>query len=147
MYSAPKAVRIVESLRTRREDVLTQDATTAYKRLLQALSVNTQVEAAKLLGVPQSLLSDCKRRGETVTESILSAAGRRGINPDWLRYGTFPIFSINHARKTPPETYPRNAVPPHEPNADLEDDTARKAHDGTALANDTYVDYIDSLIQ
>ena len=53
---------------------------TPYERLLFALQVTTGVEAASLLEVRQSLLSDCKRRGMVVTEKVLEHAGAKGIN-------------------------------------------------------------------
>ena len=63
---------------------------TELDRLFTALAARTQIEAAGLLGVRQSALSDCKRRGGIVTGSVLEKAAAIGISLEWIKHGTLP---------------------------------------------------------
>lgn len=73
---------------------------TQYDRLLYALGLEQSGEyyrtfftqAAEMLGVRMSQLSDCIRRGKIVTGLVLEAAKAKGINPDFIKSGTEPIY-------------------------------------------------------
>jgi hypothetical protein len=66
--------------------------TTQYERLLEALGVRTQREAAGLLRLPQSKLSDCKRKGGVLSPQVLQAAMTdHDIAPGWILEGVLPM--------------------------------------------------------
>ena len=73
---------------------------TQYDRLLYALGLDQTSEyyrtfftqASDMLEVRMSALSDCIRRGKTVTEPVLEAAKAKGINPDFIRTGKEPVY-------------------------------------------------------
>ena len=73
---------------------------TQYDRLLYALGLDQTNEyyrtffpqASEILDVRMSALSDCIRRGKTVTEPVLKAAKAKGINPEFIRTGKEPIY-------------------------------------------------------
>ncbi len=63
-----------------------------YERIREATRARTQVELAKVLGIKQSSISDAKRRGSIPADWFLTLFEERGINPDWLKKGTGPVF-------------------------------------------------------
>ena len=73
---------------------------TPYDRLLYALGLEQTGEyyrtfftqASDMLEVRMSQLSDCIRRGKIVTGPVLDAAKGKGINPDFIRSGTEPVY-------------------------------------------------------
>lgn len=73
---------------------------TQYDRLLYALGLEQSGEyyrtfftqASEMLDVRVSALSDCIRRGKIVTGPVLEAATAKGINPDFIRSGTEPVY-------------------------------------------------------
>ena len=73
---------------------------TQYDRLLYALGLEQSGEyyrtfftqASELLEVRMSTLSDCIRRGKIVTEPVLEAARAKGVNPDFIKNGTEPVY-------------------------------------------------------
>ena len=65
---------------------------TELERLLFALSARTQVEAAEILEIRQSALSDCKRRGSIVTGKLLEQAVKAGVSRDWIKEGKTPMM-------------------------------------------------------
>lgn len=73
---------------------------TQYDRLLYALGLEQTGEyyrtfftqASDILEVRMSQLSDCIRRGKIVTGPVLDAAKTKGINPDFIKQGTEPIY-------------------------------------------------------
>ena len=77
----------------------TDQHTTELDRLLMALSAKTQMEAAKLLGVRQSQISDCKRQGSTVTGNLLEQAIKVGIRREWVKDGELPMQRETSARR------------------------------------------------
>ena len=70
--------------------VNTAQNATELERLLFALSARTQVEAAEILEIRQSALSDCERRGGIVTGKLLEQAVRAGVSRDWIKEGKTP---------------------------------------------------------
>lgn len=65
--------------------------TTELERLLIALSAKTHAQAASLLEVSQSCLSDCKRRGSVVTGKLLEQAIKIDISISWIKDGQLPM--------------------------------------------------------
>lgn len=59
-------------------------AATELDRLFMALAARTQIEAADMLGVRQSVLSDSKRRGGVVTGDLLKTALTFGVSLEWI---------------------------------------------------------------
>ena len=74
-----------------------------YNRLLSALGLEQTsdndctyfIAISDLLGVRISTLSDCIRRGY-VTQSVLDAARTKGINPEFIKHGTEPVYLDSH---------------------------------------------------
>lgn len=64
---------------------------TELDRLLTALSVQTHVEAAGILGIRRSVFSDSKRRGGIVAGTLLERALEFGIRHEWLKEGRLPM--------------------------------------------------------
>ena len=72
---------------------------TQYDRLLYALGLEQTeeyyrtffTEVSNRLGIRMSLVSDCKKRGNVVTEVVLEAAKAKGINPDFITTGALPV--------------------------------------------------------
>ena len=65
---------------------------TQYERLLEALGARTQREAAELLRLTQSQLSDCKRKGGVLSPQVLQAALiGQDIAPGWILEGILPM--------------------------------------------------------
>lgn len=73
---------------------------TQYDRLLYALGLEQSGEyyrtfftqASDMLEVRMSQLSDCIRRGKIVTGPVLEAARAKGINPNFIKNGTEPVY-------------------------------------------------------
>ena len=71
----------------------------AYNRLLSALGLQQTPENDRtyaneliaLLDVQMSQLSDCIRKGY-VTQPVLEAAKVKGINPEFVKHGTKPVY-------------------------------------------------------
>lgn len=59
----------------------------AYRRILAALGLRTQVELAEFLGIRQSSVSDAKRRGVLPDSWLLALVEQRGLNPAWVKTG------------------------------------------------------------
>ena len=69
------------------------DNSSALGRLYAALGARTQIEAAEQLGVRQSALSDCKRRGNIVTGNVLEKAVMLSISVEWIQEGKLPMWN------------------------------------------------------
>lgn len=60
----------------------------AYKRILDALAIRTQVELAEQLNIKQSSISDALHRAETIPASwLVSLLEKDGLNPTWIKTG------------------------------------------------------------
>lgn len=59
----------------------------AYDRVLRATGCAGQEELAKKLGLRQSFITDCRRRGEFTPEVLLALVERCNLNPHWVRTG------------------------------------------------------------
>ena len=59
----------------------------AYDRVLKATGCAGQEELAKKLGLRQSFITDCRRRGEFTPEVLLALVERYRLNPHWVRTG------------------------------------------------------------
>ena len=67
----------------------------AYARVLKATGCACQKELAKKLGVRQSFITDCCRRGEFTSEILLALVERCGLNPRWVRTGEGEKYLVN----------------------------------------------------
>ncbi|WP_407844175.1 helix-turn-helix domain-containing protein [Desulfovibrio falkowii] len=59
----------------------------AYARILNSVGCGGQEDLANKLGVRQSFITDCRRRGEFTTEVLLALVERCHLNPHWVRTG------------------------------------------------------------
>lgn len=59
----------------------------AYSRILKATGCARQEELAETLGIRQSFITDCHRRGEFSPEVLLALVERCSLNPHWVRTG------------------------------------------------------------
>lgn len=75
----------------------------AYDRVLKATGCAGQEELAKKLGLRQSFITDCRRRGEFTPEVLLALVERCNLNPHWVRTGEgekcFPRSEAEAAHK------------------------------------------------
>lgn len=63
-----------------------------YERIKKATNTRTQVELAELLSIRQSSVSDAKRRQSIPADWIMKLFEQFGLNPDWLKQGTGPMY-------------------------------------------------------
>ena len=59
-----------------------------FDRLFEAAGCRTQAELADLLGIRQSSIAVAKRRNRLPADWLLKLLRLRGINPDWISFGT-----------------------------------------------------------
>lgn len=69
---------------------------TRYEQILQRMHsvtrTRTQVELAMLLEIKQSSISDAKKRQSVPGDWYMKLFEKIGVNPDWLKKGTGPIY-------------------------------------------------------
>lgn len=63
-----------------------------FERIKKATSTRTQVELADVLDIRQSSISDAKRRNSVPADWYMKLFERFGLNPDWLKKGTGPMY-------------------------------------------------------
>lgn len=63
-----------------------------FERIKQATNTRTQVELAEVLDIRQSSISDAKRRNSVPADWYMKLFESFGLNPDWLKKGTGPMF-------------------------------------------------------
>lgn len=76
-----------------------------YKETMERMKIvshtRTQAELAALLGIRQASISDAKRRQSIPAEWYLKLFEKLGVNPDWLKKGTGPIYLRTEAGYLP----------------------------------------------
>ena len=77
-----------------------------YDRIQHATNAKTQTELAAVLEIRQSSISDAKRRDSVPSDWYMKLFEKFGLNPDWLKNGSGPMYlKIN-------EVYgPKDAAP------------------------------------
>lgn len=63
-----------------------------YGRILLATNARTQVELANVLEIRQSSISDAKRRDSVPADWFMKLFEKFGLNPDWLKKGSGPMY-------------------------------------------------------
>lgn len=63
-----------------------------FERIKLATSTRTQVELAEVLDIRQSSISDAKRRNSVPSDWYMKLFEQFGLNPDWLKKGTGPMY-------------------------------------------------------
>ncbi len=73
---------------------LAKDTTTEsqFIRLFEAAECRTQAELADFLGIRQSSIAVAKRRGRLPSDWLIKILRMRGVNPDWILFGSAPKF-------------------------------------------------------
>ncbi len=68
-----------------------------YDRIRFATNARTQVELAEMLEIRQSSISDAKRRRSIPAEWYIKLHDKFGLNLDWLRWRSGPMYSKDRA--------------------------------------------------
>lgn len=63
-----------------------------FSRIKRATNTRTQVEVAEVLEIRQSSISDAKRRDSVPSDWYMKLFEKFGLNPDWLKYGSGPMY-------------------------------------------------------
>ncbi|SHN71146.1 helix-turn-helix domain-containing protein [Desulfovibrio litoralis] len=63
-----------------------------FERIKLATNTRTQVEIANVLDIRQSSISDAKRRNSVPSDWYMKLFERFGLNPDWLKTGSGPMY-------------------------------------------------------
>ena len=63
-----------------------------FERIKFATRTRTQLELATVLDIRQSSISDAKRRNSIPSDWCLKLFDRFGLNPDWIKKGTGPMY-------------------------------------------------------
>lgn len=63
-----------------------------FERIKLATETRTQVELAEVLEIRQSSISDAKRRNSIPADWFMKLFERFGLNPDWLKKGSGPMY-------------------------------------------------------
>ncbi len=63
-----------------------------FERIKQTTNTRTQVELAAVLDIRQSSISDAKRRNSVPSDWYMKLFERYGLNPEWLKRGTGPMY-------------------------------------------------------
>jgi len=63
-----------------------------FERIKYATHTRTQIELATVLDIRQSSISDAKRRNSIPSDWCMKLFERFGLNPDWIKKGTGPMY-------------------------------------------------------
>lgn len=63
-----------------------------YDRIRHATNARTQTELAAVLEIRQSSISDAKRRDSVPADWYMKLFEKFGLNPDWVKGGTGPMY-------------------------------------------------------
>ena len=63
-----------------------------FERIKFATNTRTQVKLAEVLDIRQSSISDAKRRNSVPSDWYMKLFEQFGLNPDWLKKGTGPMY-------------------------------------------------------
>ncbi len=72
-----------------------------FERIKLATNTRTQMELAAVLDIRQSSISDAKRRNSVPAEWYMKLFEQFGLNPDWLKQGTGPMYLRTEHGYTP----------------------------------------------
>ncbi len=72
-----------------------------FERIKLATSTRTQVELAEVLDIRQSSISDAKRRNSVPSDWYMKLFEQFGLNPDWLKKGSGPMYLRTEQGYTP----------------------------------------------
>lgn len=63
-----------------------------FERIKYATHTRTQIDLATVLDIRQSSISDAKRRNSIPSDWCMKLFDRFGLNPDWIKKGTGPMY-------------------------------------------------------
>ena len=72
-----------------------------FERIKIATNTRTQVELAEVLDIRQSSISDAKRRNSVPSDWYMKLFEQFGLNPDWLKKGSGPMYLRTEQGYTP----------------------------------------------
>lgn len=72
-----------------------------FERIKLATNTRTQVELAEVLDIRQSSISDAKRRNSVPSDWYMKLFEQFGLNPDWLKKGSGPMYLRTEQGYTP----------------------------------------------
>lgn len=72
-----------------------------FERIKYATHARTQIELATVLDIRQSSISDAKRRNSIPSDWCMKLFERFGLNPDWVKKGTGPMYLRTETGYTP----------------------------------------------
>ena len=92
-----------------------------YDRIRCATNARTQTELAAVLEIRQSSISDAKRRNSIPSDWYMKLFEKFGLNPDWIKSGTGPMFlkidQVYTPVEGPPEGFHEEPAHYADPNA------------------------------
>lgn len=74
-----------------------------FERIKLATNTRTQVELAEVLDIRQSSISDAKRRNSVPSDWYMKLFEQFGLNPDWLKKASGPMYLRTEQGYTPVE--------------------------------------------
>lgn len=81
-----------------------------FERIKMATNTRTQVEIAEVLDIRQSSISDAKRRNSVPSDWYMKLFEQFGLNPDWLKKGSGPMYLRTEQGYTPVDAPQGNTV-------------------------------------
>ena len=81
-----------------------------FERIKAATGTRTQVELAEVLDIRQSSISDAKRRNSVPSDWYMKLFEQFGLNPDWLKKGSGPMYLRTEQGYTPVDAPAMGAV-------------------------------------
>lgn len=75
-----------------------------FERIKLATRTRTQIELANVLDIRQSSISDAKRRNSVPSDWCMKLFERFGLNPDWIKKGTGPMYLRTETGYAPVDT-------------------------------------------
>ena len=72
-----------------------------FESIKLATNTRTQIEIAEVLEIRQSSISDAKRRNSVPSDWYMKLFEEFGLNPDWLKKGTGPMYLRTEQGYTP----------------------------------------------
>lgn len=112
-----------------------------YGRILLATNARTQMELASVLDIRQSSISDAKRRDSVPADWYMKLFEKFGLNPDWLKKGSGPMYLRVDQNYAPVEAPGLMAA---EMPATFGDPLAKSA---VSTVYDTFCQYVDGAAQ
>ncbi len=86
-----------------------------FERIKLATNTRTQVELAEVLDIRQSSISDAKRRNSVPSDWYMKLFEQFGLNPDWLKKGSGPMYLRTEQGYTPVDAPPMAGMLCEEP--------------------------------